>query len=336
MIEVRNLRKVYGETVAVDGISFEVPEGEILGFLGPNGAGKTTTMRILTGFTPPTSGGGSIGGYDVAAESSRVRGILGYLPENAPVYGEMTVESFVSFFAELKGLGRSERRSAVGLALEECGLKNVAGRLLMNLSKGYRQRAALAQALVGDPRVLILDEPTVGLDPKQIREIRSLIGRMAKRRTVILSTHILPEVSLTCTRVVIIDRGKVVADGTPDRLHSRVGKPNRLVAVVRGPEAPVRERLESVRGVREVEGVKPSGPRAKEAKETQEASRVHEFRVTARDERDLRPDLARAIVEGGYDLLELRSTGMNLEDVFLHTIASGEAGEAAERKRKRD
>ncbi|HEX2924555.1 MAG TPA: ABC transporter ATP-binding protein, partial [Chloroflexota bacterium] len=201
MIEVQNLRKVYGETVAVDNVSFSVGDGEILGFLGPNGAGKTTTMRMLTCYTPATAGSARVAGYDVATQSRQVRRILGYLPESSPVYGEMTVQDFVGFFAETKGLTGSARRSAVGQALEECGLANVAPRLLMNLSKGFRQRAALAQAVVGDPKVLILDEPTVGLDPRQIRDIRGLIRGMASRRTVILSTHILPEVSLTCSRV---------------------------------------------------------------------------------------------------------------------------------------
>ena len=317
MIEVIHLRKVYGDTVAVDDVSFEVPAGEVLGFLGPNGAGKTSTMRVLTGYTPATSGRTLIGGFDVRLESRRVRAILGYLPENAPVYGEMTVRAFVDFFAGVKGLNGSERRRAVGQALDECGLEEVAGRVLMNLSKGYRQRAALAQAVVGDPRVLILDEPTVGLDPRQVRGVRKLIRRMAERRTVVLSTHILPEVSLTCTRVVIIHRGKVVASGTPENIGGAAGARHEAILTVRGPRKRVEQTLGAVSGVERVD----CQPRAGAGS----ADDVREYLIAAREGLDARNELARAVVEAGWDLLELRSTGMSLEEVFLRTVASGEA-----------
>jgi len=341
MIEVRNLTKVYGETVAVDGISFTVREGEILGFLGPNGAGKSTTMRVLTGHTPATSGVVRVGGFDVARESQKVRRILGYLPETAPVYGEMTVRGYVGFFAEVKGLRGAARKAAVNQALEECGLADVAGRLLMNLSKGYRQRAGLAQAVVGDPKVLILDEPTIGLDPKQIREVRALIRAMAGRRTVILSTHILPEVSLTCSRVVIIARGRVVASGTPENVHAGSSAPNVLQVTVRGPRKEARDLLEKVNGVRRVteanlapptdtmdvvdgmDGMDDAGQEAPASKLPIHGSGlpIHEYEVHVEGNRDLRAELARAVVGSGFDLLEMRSTAMNLEDIFIQTIA---------------
>jgi ABC-2 type transport system ATP-binding protein len=347
MIEVRNLTKVYGETVAVDGISFTVREGEILGFLGPNGAGKSTTMRVLTGYTPATSGTARVGGFDVARESQKVRRILGYLPENAPVYDEMTVRGYVGFFAEVKGLRGAARKAAVDQALEECGLADVAGRLLMNLSKGYRQRAGLAQAVVGDPKVLILDEPTIGLDPKQIREVRALIRAMAGRRTVILSTHILPEVSLTCSRVVIINRGRVVASGTPENVHAGSSAPNVLQVTVRGPRREARDLLEKVNGVRrvleanlapatntmdgvdDVDSVDGAGQNAPASKPPIHGSGlpIHEYEVHVDGNRDLRAELARAVVGAGFDLLEMRSTAMNLEDIFIQTIA-GEGGGA--------
>ena len=337
MIRVRNLRKVYGDTTAVDGITFEVPQGEILGFLGPNGAGKSTTMRVLTGYTPPSGGNAYIDDLDVVTQSREVRRILGYLPESAPVYGEMTVRAFVSFFAEIKGLGGAARRSAVDLALEECGLDKVAGRMLMNLSKGYRQRAALAQAVVGDPRVVILDEPTVGLDPRQIREIRDMIRRMAGRRTVILSTHILPEVSLTCSQVVIIDRGHVVATGTPENIHTSIRKGRDLVVLVGGDPGKARAAFEKVKHVRSVdlEGARPgaSSPElgVKEASDkTGVDSEAFEFTVHVEGKHDIRADVSKAVFESGLDLLEMRSMGLSLEDVFIHLIADDHAaGEQA-------
>jgi ABC-2 type transport system ATP-binding protein len=298
-------------------------------------------MRVLTGHTPATSGVVRVGGFDVARESQKVRRILGYLPETAPVYGEMTVRGYVGFFAEVKGLRGAARKAAVNQALEECGLADVAGRLLMNLSKGYRQRAGLAQAVVGDPKVLILDEPTIGLDPKQIREVRALIRAMAGRRTVILSTHILPEVSLTCSRVVIIARGRVVASGTPENVHAGSSGPNILQVTVRGPRKEARDLLEKVNGVRRVteanlapptdtmdvvdgmDGMDDAGQEAPASKLPIHGSGlpIHEYEVHVEGNRDLRAELARAVVGSGFDLLEMRSTAMNLEDIFIQTIA---------------
>ncbi|MCK4773531.1 MAG: ABC transporter ATP-binding protein [Candidatus Krumholzibacteria bacterium] len=335
MIEVEGLTKYYGSRAAVKDVSFRAEKGEILGFLGPNGAGKTTTMRILTCFLPPTAGTARIAGYDIQDESRAVRQRVGYLPENVPLYDDLTVAAYLDFVGTLKGLTRARRIEHVGAVMEECGIEEVRVRPIGTLSRGFRQRVGLAQALLGDPEVLILDEPTVGLDPKQIIEIRDLIKGLAGKRTVILSTHILPEVSLTCTRVVIINEGKVVANGTPDNLHSRFRKQNRLIAVVRGPGAEVKKRLKSVRGVKEVRE-KTSDSRAKGKESGDDPQGVHEFQITARDASDPRSELARAVVEGGYDLLELRSTGMSLEDVFLQTIAAGESDGNARGSRKRD
>jgi ABC-2 type transport system ATP-binding protein len=327
VIEVQNLTKVYGETVAVNGISFTVREGDILGFLGPNGAGKSTTMRVLTGYTPATSGSVHVGGFDVARQSESVRRILGYLPESTPVYGEMTVRGYVRFIAETKGLRGAARNAAVDRALEECGLTHVAGRLLMNLSKGYRQRAGLAQAVVGDPRVLILDEPTIGLDPTQIREVRALIRGMAGRRTVIISTHILPEVSLTCSRVVIINKGRVVATGTPENIHAGGGSPNVLLLTIRGERRAVRDLLARVDGVDKVDemdsmkGAAHANNAELDGHAAQPAQFVHEYQVRAASNRDLRAEISRAVVEAGFGLLEMRSTTMSLEDIFIQTVA---------------
>ncbi len=218
MIEVQELTKRYGDRVAVDGISFTAEDGEILGFLGPNGAGKSTTMRMLTGFLPPSAGSASVAGYDVVREADDVRRHIGYLPENPPLYPEMTVRSYLTFVAKLKGVARGRVRGACDDAIERMGLGDVAGRLLAHLSKGFKQRVGLAQALVHDPAVLVLDEPTIGLDPRQIIEIRSLIRGLSGNRTVILSTHILPEVSQICDKVVVINEGRVICEDSRENL----------------------------------------------------------------------------------------------------------------------
>ena len=213
MIEVENLSKSYGGTLAVNDISFQVEQGDILGFLGPNGAGKTTTMRILTGFFPPTSGTARVAGYDVVRHSFEVRRCIGYLPERMPLYGEMTVDAYLAFIHELKKYPRRSRKGHIDTAMEKCGLRHVRKRLIGNLSSGYRQRVGLAQAIIGEPKVLVLDEPTLGLDPAQVIEIRRMIREMAREKTIILSTHILPEVSMICNKVVIINRGQIARQG---------------------------------------------------------------------------------------------------------------------------
>src|SRR5262245_14528986 len=248
MIEVQDLRKTFGERVALDGISFRVEKGEILGFLGPNGAGKTTTMRILTGFMPPTSGKAVVAGFDVMLHPREVKRRIGYLPEHPPLYKEMTVQSYLAFVARIKGVGGKQIRSSVSSTLERCGLLEVAGRLIQNLSKGFQQRVGLAQAIVHSPEVMILDEPTVGLDPRQILKIRNLIRSFHGERTVILSTHIIPEVEKLCDRVAIINEGKIVAIDSRPNLSARLQTTERIsVQFAESPPPP--GRLEQLDGV---------------------------------------------------------------------------------------
>ncbi|GIW47395.1 MAG: ABC transporter ATP-binding protein [Deltaproteobacteria bacterium] len=305
MIRVQNLTKRYGERVAVNGISFEVQHGEILGFLGPNGAGKTTTMRIITGYMPPTEGKVEIDGFDIVEEPIEAKKRIGYLPENPPLYNDMTVESYLDFVADIKGVSRNEKRDNIEFTLERCGLAEVRRRLIGNLSKGFKQRVGIAQALVNNPSVLVLDEPTIGLDPKQIIEIRHLIKSLAGERTVILSTHILPEVTMICTRVVIINEGKIVLEESLERLSGKVeGAQSILLRVSRGGED-IRDRLLSIRGVVDVdEG--SSG----------------EFIVRSGDGIDIREELAKTVVESGCGLLELRPLTHTLEEVFLKVIST--------------
>ena len=318
MIEVQSLTKVYGATRAVDNISFQVNRGEILGFLGPNGAGKTTTMRVLTCYTPATMGRASIGGFDTAAQSEQVRGMIGYMPENAPLYPDMTVRAYLNFMSEIKRHPASKRRKFVDKAIAETGLQEVTNRVIRNLSKGFRQRVGLAQALLGDPPVLILDEPTVGLDPKQIAEIRQLIKSMAGRRTVILSTHILPEVTMTCQRILIINNGRIEAQGTPESLISELGDDTTILATVEGPAKAVEAALGKVAGVQRVTEERSLGP----------GTLV--WRIQVERGADPRPELARAVIEGGHKLLELQSTGLSLEDIFMRVISGPAAAETRE------
>ncbi len=309
MIEVEHLTKVYGITEAVRDISFTVGRGEILGFLGPNGAGKTTTMRIMTCYTPATRGRVSVGGFDTHTQSMEARRITGYLPESAPLYPDMDVRGYLNFMGQVKGHRGGVLRGAVDEALQECGLEEVTKRLIRNLSKGYRQRVGLAQALLGNPEVLVLDEPTVGLDPRQIAEIRNLIKSMAGKRTVILSTHILPEVSMTCQRVVIINAGRIEAEGTPEHLVSRLGGATTVLATVEGEPSAVEALLGKVEGVRKV------------ALERSMGERLKVWRVDAVEGRDPRAGISAAVVGGGYRLLELQSQGLSLEDIFLRIIS---------------
>jgi ABC-2 type transport system ATP-binding protein len=308
MIEVEQLSKSYGPIRAIDDISFTVEKGEILGFLGPNGAGKSTTMRILTCFMPPTSGTARIAGYDIFTDSLQVRRRLGYVPENAPLYTDMPVASFLNFAAEVKGLSRRERLRQIAQVMADCGISDVQHRYIGKLSKGYRQRVALAQALLGSPEVLILDEPTIGLDPRQIIEIRQLIKHLAGQKTIILSTHILPEVSMTCQRVIIINRGRLVAVDTPENLTSKLQKSPRLLVRVEGPATEVVRILGAVPGVQTVKQ-EDSGP-----------GQVMTYTVEAEKERDVRKDLAATIVQQQWGLLELRPVDLTLEDVFVRLV----------------
>jgi ABC-2 type transport system ATP-binding protein len=312
MIDVQNLSKFYGPIAALQDVSFSVEKGEVIGFLGPNGAGKTTTMRILTGFLAQTSGQVSVAGHDVAREPLKAKAHVGYLPERVPLYKEMTARAYLSFVAEVKGVARSGRATKVEEALEQCGVTPDAHRLVGHLSKGFQQRLGLAQALVGEPEVLVLDEPTAGLDPKQITEIRSLIRELGRDRTVILSTHILPEVAVTCQRVLIINEGRLVAADTPANLTARHGRHAKARLVVKGPEEAVRDKLSQVPGVVAV----VSGGPAAEGLST--------LVVEVERGRDLREELARAVVESGWGLLELSTVQASLEDVFVHLVTEEE------------
>jgi ABC-2 type transport system ATP-binding protein len=317
MIEVQHLTKRYGTVTAVDDISFRVEPGEILGFLGPNGAGKTTTMRVLTGYMPATEGKAVVAGYDVFANPVEAKRRIGYLPETPPLYPDMTVREYLTFVASIKmrGLSRSDRAMRVDHAMKRTHVADMASRHCAKLSKGYRQRVGLAQALIHDPEVLILDEPTAGLDPKQILETRDLIRGLAGDHTIILSTHILPEVAQTCQRVVIISRGRVVAIDTPENLtHQLKGAATIYVQVEADGDA--EEALAAVPGVQHVTLA-------------DRHERMTGFEIESEPDRDIPRDLARAIVDRGWGLLELRPTRMSLEEIFLQLTTDESASDAA-------
>jgi ABC-2 type transport system ATP-binding protein len=307
MIKVENLKKVYGDIIAVDNISFEVTKGEIVGFLGPNGAGKTTTMKILTCFIGATSGNASIAGFDVEKQSFEVRSRVGYLPENAPLYHDMDVLSFLRFIAEIRGINGSVLAPRLEHITATCGLKSVIRRPIGQLSKGFRQRVGLAQAMIHDPDILILDEPTSGLDPNQIVEIRELIKNLGKEKTVVLSTHILPEVAATCGRVIIINEGKIVAKGTLSELASH--SQEIVIAKVRGDRRAVETKLKAVPGA--------DGVRFKE-----ERNGLSTFEITPKKGTPAAEEVFRAVADGGFSLAELRTEGASLEDVFQRLTRS--------------
>jgi ABC-2 type transport system ATP-binding protein len=304
LIEVQSLTKQYGRFTAVDDISFRVERGEILGFLGPNGAGKTTTMRILTGYMPATEGKAIVAGFDVFEQPVEAKRRTGYLPETPPLYPDMTVAEYLSFVAKIKGVPSGDRKERIKQVMDRTWITDMAGRACAKLSKGYRQRVGLAQALIHNPDVLILDEPTAGLDPKQIIETRQLIKDLAGDHTVILSTHILPEVSQTCERVVIINKGKVVAIDTPDNLTARLRGSETLYVQVDAGTADIERALTTVPGVtRVVEADRHDG--------------IVGYEVDSERGQDIRRDLARTVVSSGLGLLELRPMRMSLEQVFL-------------------
>lgn len=315
MIKVEGLTKRYGRTTAVRNISFEVEKGEIVGFLGPNGAGKTTTMRILTGFLPPTEGTASVGGLDVQEHPIEVKRRIGYLPEIPPLYPEMTVRDYLEFVARLKGIAGADVAARVDAVIDRCSIGGVRGKLNGQLSKGYRQRVGLAQALIHDPDVLILDEPTAGLDPKQIIEVRELIRELGGEHTIILSTHILPEVSTTCGRVIIINEGKIEASDTPENLTARLQGHDSVWIEVDGPAEEVEAKFQRIHGVENV------------SRKTGQAGRAAWEVETGKDPA-IRSELARAVIESGWGLYEIRSVGLSLEDIFLK-LTGAEAAEAA-------
>ena len=308
MIQVDNLTKRYGPVTAIQDVSFSVDKGRIVGFLGPNGAGKSTTMKILSCFMPATGGTARVAGYDVFSQSLEVRRRIGYLPESAPLYPDLSVSSYLDFVAEIKGVGRGERRGRVADLMERCFITDMQNRLIGKLSKGYRQRVGLAQALLGDPEVLILDEPTIGLDPRQIAEIRALIRSLAGQHTVILSTHILPEVSMVCDGIVIINHGRIVAQGTESELVQQVFPTARIEVRVTNASGDVGGALRAVPGVVAVE---PLAARDGSVG----------FVVESERDRDVRGDLVRLVTGKNWALQELHQVGMSLEEVFIRVVA---------------
>lgn len=322
MIKVEGVSKRYARFTAVDNVSFEVAKGQIVGFLGPNGAGKTTTMRILTCFQPPSEGKASVAGFDVVDQPMEVKRRIGYLPETPPLYPDMEVGEYLDFVGKLKGLRGNDLAKRVAEVSDKINIGDVRAKLIAKLSKGYKQRVGLAQALLHNPDVLILDEPTSGLDPKQILETRELIKGLAGDHTIILSTHILPEVESTCERVVIISKGKLVATDTVDNLTHRMRGAENVGVEVEGRDGALdtkaaQQRLEQVAGVSKVILREEKNNRAL-------------FEVESLQGRSIRADLARAVVEGGFSLTELKAAGMSLEDVFLQlTATESEKGEAA-------
>jgi ABC-2 type transport system ATP-binding protein len=316
VIEVQHLSKRYGRVTAVDDVSFRVERGEILGFLGPNGAGKTTTMRILTGYMPATEGKAIVAGFDVFDQPIEAKRRTGYLPETPPLYPDMTVLEYLTFVAKVKGVPSDERHQRIRQVMERTRVDDMANRLCSKLSKGYRQRVGLAQALIHNPDVLILDEPTAGLDPKQIIETRQLIKELAGNHTIILSTHILPEVSQTCQRVVIINKGRVVAVDTPDNLTARLRGSETMYLQVDPSGGDAAAALMRVPGVTRV------------VESDRRESRVG-YEVDSETGHDVRRELARAVVSNGWGLLELRPMRMSLEDVFLSLITDESAAAPA-------
>ena len=308
MIEVQDLTKYYGPQLAVSRLDFQVAAGEIVGFLGPNGAGKTTTLKILAGFLAPSAGTARINGYDCVNDSLAVRRSLGYVPENVAIYPDLTVTQFLRFAARAKGVAAKAETGEVDRVVAACGLEEVRGKLVAALSKGFRQRLGLAQALVNQPPLLIMDEPTIGLDPSQIVEIRQLIKNLEGAHTVMLSSHILPEVSQLCHRVIIINRGQIVASDTPENLSRQLGQESRVLMTVAGPDDQVAAALTGVSGVNRVlsqgEG---------------------KYLVEADNGQELRPQIARVVVERGWQLLELKSQEFTLEEVFINLVTEEES-----------
>ena len=315
MIEVQELTKYFGATLAVDGVSFKVEKGEIIGLLGPNGSGKTTIMRVLTGFFPATSGRALIGGLDVAEHSLETRRRVGYLPENMVLYPDLSVDALLEFGARVREIDPRTTRDRIEYSLDTCGLKDVRRKLIGKLSKGYRQRVGIAQAILSDPEVLILDEPTVGLDPRQVVEIRDLIRSLAGHSTVLLSTHILPEVNMTCRRVVIIDRGRIVAQDTPEHLTAKLQGSDQTMITVGGPSPAVREALTAVKFVQRLED------RPVEAGATGLCSFVA---YSSGHGEEVRAALAACVVQHGWNLLEVKPMALSLEDLFMRLVTREE------------
>lgn len=312
MIEVKNVTKKYGKFVAVDDISFEIKEGEIVGLLGPNGAGKSTTMNMLTGFIEQTEGKIIIDGYDMLKKPKKAKKEIGYMPEGVPLYADLTVKEFVKYMAEIKGIDKKVRKEKVEKIIEETGLKEVENKLTRNLSRGYKQRVSMAGALVGEPKILILDEPTVGLDPKQITEIRKLIKKLGETHTVILSSHILSEVSQICNKVIIINKGKIVAIDTPENLERKVSSNNSIYVTVEDTENKMEQVKDKISEIQDMKLIKNNEDGTKQ------------YEITAKGEEDLRKVLFSELAKENITIFEMKKVDSSLEDAFMKLIGGGE------------
>ena len=312
MIQVENVTKKYGSFVAVNNINFEIEEGEIVGFLGPNGAGKSTTMNMITGFIEPTSGRIIVDGYDISNEPRKAKRQIGYMPEGVPLYSDLTVKEFVTYMAELKGIPSKEKKEKVKKVLDATGLAEVSNKLTKNLSRGYKQRVSMAGALVGDPKVIILDEPTVGLDPKQVTEIRALIKELGKEHTVILSSHILSEVSQICNRVIIINKGEIVAIDTPENLENKVVNENSVYVTVEDPENKMENIKEKLEKVKEIKLVNENEDKTKK------------YIIKAENEVDIRKEIFETLAKEGITIFEMKKADATLEDAFMKLINTEE------------
>lgn len=308
MIKVDNVTKKYGNFVAVNNISFDIKEGEIVGFLGKNGAGKTTTMNMITGYIEPTEGKIEISGYDMNKKPKKAKMQIGYMPEGVPIYNDLTVKEFISYMADLKGIKKQDKKSEIERVIEETGLEEVENKLNRHLSRGYKQRVSMAGALVGNPKVLILDEPTVGLDPQQVKQIRDLIKSLRKNHTVLLSSHILSEISQICEKVIIIDKGNILAIDTPENLENKVNNKNILTVTVEDKSNKINNVIKEIDKVKEIKLV------------TENSDETKEYTIFAKDNKDIRKEISEKFAKNGITILELKKTEATLEDAFLQLI----------------
>ena len=312
MIEVKNVTKKYGSVVAVEDINFEIKEGEIIGLLGPNGAGKSTTMNMITGYIEPTEGEILIEGYDISKKPKKAKRQIGYMPEGVPLYSDLTVKEFITYMAELKKVNRKERKEKVEKIIEQTGLKNVENKLIRNLSRGYKQRVSMAGALVGEPKILILDEPTVGLDPKQITEIRALIKELGKTHTIILSSHILSEVSQICNKVIIINKGKIIAIDTPENLENKVSNKNTTYVTVEDTENKMDSIKEKIPEIKNIKLIRKNEDGTKQ------------YIIESEPDKDLRKIIFNEFAKENITIFEMKQADTTLEDAFMKLIEGGE------------
>ena len=308
MIQVENITKRYGNFTAVDGISFDIDEGEIVGFLGPNGAGKSTTMNMITGVIEPSDGRIIVDGYDISKKPKKAKRQIGYMPEGVPLYSDLTVKEFVAYMADLKGCDKKTKKEEIKKVLEETGLTEVQNKLTKNLSRGYKQRVSMAGALVGNPKVIILDEPTVGLDPKQVTEIRTLIKNLGKKHTVILSSHILSEVSQICNRVIIINKGKIVAIDTPENLENKVAQNNVVYVTVEDPENKIESIKENLNNIKDIQFV------------IENEDKTKKYIIKGEKDIDLRKEIFETLAKEGITIFEMKKADATLEDAFMKLI----------------